>query len=100
MGLPASAFGSIRRTRSWWCGSAAGSSFCEFNGHAAYFDIVGSDGRVARRAAWGYPDPWPGSEGLRDHVALYADGLMSAGSTTRWWCRSPGASTAAGSLHE
>ncbi len=51
---------------------AAGSSFCEFKGHAAYFDIVGADGRVAEQAAWGYPEPWPGFENLRDHVALYA----------------------------
>lgn len=52
--------------------AAVGSSFCEFKGDAAYFDIVGADGRVAPGAAWGYPDPWPGFEALRDHVALYA----------------------------
>lgn len=49
----------------------AGSSFCEFKGRAAYYDIVGGDRRVAA-GAWGYPEPSPSFEGLRDHVALYA----------------------------
>jgi len=55
--------------------AASGSSFCEFKGQAEYFDIVGADGKVAARAAWGYPHPMPGYEALRDHVALYA-GVM------------------------
>jgi uncharacterized protein (DUF427 family) len=54
---------------------AAGSSVCEFKGQAVYFDIVGADGRIAGRAAWGYPDPLPGSEAIRGHVALYAGRL-------------------------
>lgn len=53
----------------------AGSSVCEFKGVAQYFDIVGADGKVAVRAAWGYPDPWSPFEDLRDHVAFYA-GVM------------------------
>jgi uncharacterized protein (DUF427 family) len=51
---------------------AAGSSVCEFKGRAIYFDVIGADGTVAERAAWGYPDPWPGFESLRGLVALYA----------------------------
>jgi len=51
---------------------ASGSSFCEFKGSASYFDVIGADGSVAERAAWGYPDPWPGFESLRGLVALYA----------------------------
>ena len=34
--------------------------------------MVGGDGRVAEAAAWGYPEPLPGFEPLRDHVAVYA----------------------------
>jgi uncharacterized protein (DUF427 family) len=49
---------------------AAGSSYCEFKGHATYLDLTGG-GRTAARAAWTYPDPSPGFEALRDHVALY-----------------------------
>ncbi|MGC5582946.1 DUF427 domain-containing protein [Ornithinimicrobium sp. W1679] len=49
---------------------AAGSSFCEWKGDAAYLDLVAGD-RTAGRAAWTYPDPSPGFEPLRDHVALY-----------------------------
>jgi len=51
---------------------SAGSSVCEFKGPAQYFDIVGADGKVAAGVAWGYPDPWPGFEQLKDHVAVYA----------------------------
>ena len=51
---------------------AEGRSLCEWNGWAAYFDVVGGDGRVAEAAAWGYPEPLPGFEPLRDHVAVYA----------------------------
>ena len=54
---------------------AAGSSFCEWKGRAAYFDVVGSDGTVAERAAWDYPDPTPRFAELRDHVSIYS-GLM------------------------
>lgn len=49
---------------------ADGSSFCEWKGAASYLDLV-ADGRTAARAAWTYPDPSPGFEALRDHVALY-----------------------------
>lgn len=46
-----------------------GSSYCEWKGVAAYFDVVGG-GEVAQRAAWTYPDPTPAFEALRDHVAV------------------------------
>ncbi|MBO1754692.1 DUF427 domain-containing protein [Allobranchiibius sp. CTAmp26] len=46
-----------------------GSSFCEFKGVAAYFDLVGG-GSTARRAGWTYPDPSPGFEMLRGYVAV------------------------------
>ena len=46
------------------------SSFCEFKGHASYIDVVVED-RVAADAGWEYPDPSPGFEALKDHVAFY-----------------------------
>ncbi|WP_353951746.1 DUF427 domain-containing protein [Knoellia sp. S7-12] len=48
---------------------APGSSWCEFKGTAAYFDVVGG-GATARRAAWTYPDPTPGFEAIVGHVAV------------------------------
>ena len=50
---------------------ADGSSFCEWKGHARYFDVVVATARQAR-AAWSYPDPTPPFHILRDHVAFYA----------------------------
>jgi uncharacterized protein (DUF427 family) len=47
------------------------STFCEFKGHASYGDLVGGDGRIARRAAWWYEQPTPAFTDLLDHVALY-----------------------------
>ena len=50
---------------------AAGSSFCEWKGSAAYWDIVIGD-TVLSRVGWSYPDPTPGFAILRDHIAFYA----------------------------
>ena len=50
---------------------ASGSSYCEFKGSAGYLDVIGGDA-VAARAGWYYPEPSPGFEALRDHMALYA----------------------------
>jgi uncharacterized protein (DUF427 family) len=46
-----------------------GSTYCEFKGHASYFDVV-AGGRRAARAAWTYRSPSPGFEVLTDHVAV------------------------------
>jgi uncharacterized protein (DUF427 family) len=48
---------------------APGTSYCEWKGQAAYYDLVDAS-RVAAAAAWTYPRPSPGFEALRDHVAV------------------------------
>jgi uncharacterized protein (DUF427 family) len=50
--------------------SDARSTWCEFKGPAQYLDAV-VDGRRFRTVAWSYPDPSPGYEALRGHVAFY-----------------------------
>jgi uncharacterized protein (DUF427 family) len=55
---------------------AAGTSWCEWKGQAAYFDVV-VGGRVAEQAAWTYPNPTPAFAELAGHVAFYA-GRMDA----------------------
>jgi len=55
---------------------AAGSSFCEFKGRAAYLDVI-AGAAVAPRAAWYYPTPEPGYELLAGCVAIYP-GRMDA----------------------
>lgn len=52
-------------------------SACEWKGRAAYFDVLGADGRVAEAAAWTYPAPRSPYVALRAHVAFYA-GPMDA----------------------
>lgn len=61
--LPATAFldGVLR--------PAAGSSFCEWKGQAAYYDLVAGDA-VAARAAWTYLDPSPGFAPIVGAVAV------------------------------
>jgi uncharacterized protein (DUF427 family) len=55
---------------------APGSSLCEFKGTARYLDVrVGET--VAPRAAYYYPEPWPGYEELRDRVAVYPGAMDS-----------------------
>ncbi len=49
-------------------------TFCEYKGWAAYH-LVCAGGIERRDAAWSYPDPAPGYEGIAGHVAFYP-GLM------------------------
>jgi len=48
-----------------------GDSWCEWKGQAAYYNVA-IGGKLARRAAWTYPDPTPSFEAIKDHVAFYA----------------------------
>ena len=41
-------------------------TFCEWKGHAVYFDVGD-----AAAAAWAYPAPVPAYAALRDHVSFY-----------------------------
>lgn len=50
---------------------ASGSSFCEWKGHAHYWDVV-IDGVTLAKVGWSYPEPSPAFAMLRDHVAFYA----------------------------
>jgi uncharacterized protein (DUF427 family) len=45
-------------------------SFCEFKGAAHYWSLRLGDA-LAPDAAWSYPDPAPGFEAIRDHLAFY-----------------------------
>jgi uncharacterized protein (DUF427 family) len=45
-------------------------TYCEFKGEANYYDLV-AGGREVRDAAWYYPEPTPGYEAIRDHLAFY-----------------------------
>lgn len=51
--------------------SSARTSYCEFKGRARYHTLRVGD-RVSHDAAWSYPDPSPGFEALKDHLAFYA----------------------------
>jgi uncharacterized protein (DUF427 family) len=51
-------------------------TFCEWKGHAHYYEVRGGD-RVEDRAAWGYEHPDPAVAPLADTVAFYA-GRMDA----------------------
>ncbi len=46
------------------------STFCEYKGPARYQTVTVGD-RVAEDAGWFYPEPSPGYESLRNHVAFY-----------------------------
>jgi len=56
---------------------ASGSSTCEWKGNARYWSLRTPDGEILERVAWSYPDPYPGFEELRDHLAFYPDRLES-----------------------
>ena len=46
-------------------------TFCEYKGVATYWDVRVDD-RVARAAAWSYPEPTPGYEPILNHLSFYA----------------------------
>jgi len=50
--------------------SNARSTWCEFKGAARYLDAI-VDGRRFVAVGWCYPNPAPGYEALRDHIAFY-----------------------------
>ncbi len=50
--------------------SASRSTWCEFKGAARYLDAA-VGGRHVVAVGWTYPEPAPGYEALRDHVAFY-----------------------------
>jgi len=50
---------------------APGSSFCEFKGRAAYFDLAVGE-RISPKAAWGYPAPSRAFAAIAHHYAFYA----------------------------
>jgi uncharacterized protein (DUF427 family) len=50
--------------------SDARATVCEFKGVARYLDAVVGERRV-QAVGWSYPDPVPGYEALRDHVAFF-----------------------------
>lgn len=50
---------------------AAGSSFCEWKGAAAYWSVAFGD-TLLQAVGWSYPTPNPGFAILKDYVAFYA----------------------------
>ncbi|HJP66138.1 MAG TPA: DUF427 domain-containing protein [Actinomycetota bacterium] len=49
---------------------AVGQTICEWKGVASYLHATVGD-RIARKAAWTYPDPKDGYERIRDHISFY-----------------------------
>ena len=49
---------------------AAGRSYCEWKGHAAYWTVAAGD-QTAPRAAWSYPRPTPSFAALANHLSFY-----------------------------
>ena len=52
-----------------------GHSLCEWKGVASYLDVVGGS-RIARRAAWYYPEPQPHYAAIRGHVEALREGVV------------------------
>ena len=47
------------------------SSWCEWKGQAAYYDVVAGNEK-ARNAAWAYPEPSAPFAAIKEYVAFYA----------------------------
>jgi len=53
------------------------STTCEWKGRAQYWSARVGD-RIVRDIAWSYPEPRPGYEAIRDHLAFYAGRVDAA----------------------
>lgn len=49
-------------------------SWCEWKGQATYYTVQVKD-KIASNAAWAYPAPAPGYEGIRDYISFYPQGM-------------------------
>jgi uncharacterized protein (DUF427 family) len=52
-------------------------TFCEWKGHASYFDLEAGGSR-SEAAAWHYPEPREAFAVLKDHIAFYAGRVDAA----------------------
>ncbi len=52
--------------------ASANASYCEWKGHARYFDVFIAE-QVFRDAAWTYPEPSAAFAMLKNHLAFYAE---------------------------
>lgn len=52
-------------------------TFCEWKGWASYYDIEVA-GKKGQMAAWYYPQPTPGYEGIQDTIAFYVQKMDPA----------------------
>jgi uncharacterized protein (DUF427 family) len=46
-------------------------TYCEFKGEAMYWTVFWGN-RAEPNAGWSYPNPRPGFEAIKDHIAFYA----------------------------
>ena len=53
---------------------ATGSSYCEWKGSAAYYDVVVEDARL-EGAAWYYSNPTKAFLPIRNYIAFYPEGM-------------------------
>ena len=56
--------------------ASAHQSVCEWKGDASYYRYAAGD-RAIENVAWFYPDPKPGFESIRDHLAFYGGWVTS-----------------------
>lgn len=50
-------------------------TFCEWKGTAAYFNVVGADGRRVDCGAWTYPEPTPEFDAIANWISFYPQEL-------------------------
>jgi uncharacterized protein (DUF427 family) len=68
---------------------AQGSSFCEWKGRAAYWDVT-AGGLTRPRAAWSYPSPTGGFARIAGHLAFYSGQMDECWVGETWVTPQPG----------
>lgn len=57
---------------------SASTSVCEWKGRAGYWSLAAAGLPAIAELAWSYPDPEPGFEAIRGHLAFYASKVDEA----------------------
>lgn len=61
----------LENIRTEYLRKTAPGSFCEWKGSAIYYDVVVGDKQL-NKVGWGYPQPTPAFEAIKNCVAFYA----------------------------
>lgn len=67
--------------------SSARTTYCEWKGHAKYWDLLDAQGQVISKARiWSYPDPTEQFKSIKDYLCFYCTSRSDTAKHGQWQC--------------